>query len=106
MSFATLKQRTIEYLIQRKSAYWFGLPVLLRGLKPDEVPGPPLEMMISDLARFCRATSDVTGTTDRETYILIGRRQVFLRIMEHLYLPPEQLYELYSKFRPPQEDEQ
>jgi hypothetical protein len=99
--FLGLKTATIEYLRQRKTSYFFGFKALMQRVKPT----PQADMMIADLARFCRATSDITGTTDRETYILIGRRQVWLRIMEHHYLSPEELYDLYSRYKPPMEQD-
>lgn len=106
MDFEGWRDRTIEYLRARKTAYFLGLPYLLGVRKKDEAPGPGLDVLLADLARYCRANMDVTGTTDRETYILVGRRQVWLRIMEHLYLPPEKLYELYAQYRPPSENDQ
>lgn len=50
-----------------------------------------------DLATFCRAreTCVVPGDTYM-TGVLEGRREVFLRIQEHMMLTPEQLMTLYT----------
>jgi hypothetical protein len=54
-------------------------------------------IVLEDLARFCRAneTCVVPGDT-MKTYILEGRREVWLRIQQHLRLTPEQLFALYN----------
>lgn len=54
-------------------------------------------IVLEDLAAFCRAneTCVVVGDHDR-TQILEGRREVWLRINQHLNLTPEQLFELYT----------
>jgi len=52
---------------------------------------------LKDLARFCRANESaaVPGDHDR-TWALIGRREVWLRIQQHLNLQPEELAALYK----------
>ena len=102
MTYAGLKDATVRYLDQRKRSYLFGLPALLRKQKPT----PDAAMMMADLTRFCRATTDTLGATTEGTYILIGRRQVFNRLMQHLHMTPEQLFELYSLHKPPKEEDQ
>lgn len=89
-SFEEAKRRTIEYLSERKRAYH----LVFRMDQPADVE------VLRDLAFFCRAneTAAVPGDHDR-TWALIGRREVFLHITQHLKLTPEQLYELYS-YRP------
>jgi hypothetical protein len=53
--------------------------------------------VLLDLATFCRAneTCVVPGDRDR-TYVLEGRREVYLRIRDHLDLTVDQLVEKYS----------
>jgi hypothetical protein len=53
--------------------------------------------VLADLAIFCRAdeTCVVPGDRDR-TYVLEGRREVYLRIMDHLKLSTEQLVKKYT----------
>ncbi len=59
---------------------------------------PGGEAVLADLTPFCRAkeTCVVPGDRDR-TYVLEGRREVFLRIRDYLDLTPEQLVERYTK---------
>jgi hypothetical protein len=54
--------------------------------------------VLADLAVFCRAdeTCVVPGDRDR-TYVLEGRREVYLRIQDHLRLTPEDLVEKYTR---------
>ncbi|MGD9878909.1 MAG: hypothetical protein AB7F22_07880 [Reyranella sp.] len=57
---------------------------------------PEGRAVLKDLARFCRANeSTLVVGNDQLTYALIGRREVWLRITEHLRLSPEQLTDLY-----------
>lgn len=51
---------------------------------------------LKDLARFCRAFDNaaVPGDHDR-TWAQIGRREVWLRIQQHLNLQPDELAALY-----------
>jgi hypothetical protein len=55
------------------------------------------QAVLMDLATFCRAaeTCVVPGDRDR-TYVLEGRREVYLRIREHLDLTVDQLVEKYT----------
>jgi hypothetical protein len=101
LSYETLKARTLTFLEERKRSYLWGVRALTQKLRPT----PDADMMLADLARFCRATEDTLGTTTEGTYILIGRRQVFLRLTQHLNLTPAQLFDLYAKHRAPTEDE-
>ena len=63
---------------------------------------PAMQELLIDLAAFCRANEtcillDNTGKVDVErTHILEGRREVWLRIQQHLNLTPSQLYQLYT----------
>lgn len=54
-------------------------------------------LFLDDLARFCRAneTCVMPGDPDR-TLVLEGRREVWLRIQNHLGLTPDQLITLYG----------
>jgi hypothetical protein len=59
---------------------------------------PAGEAVLADLTPFCRAkeTCIVPGDRDR-TYVLEGRREVFLRIRDYLEMTPEQLVERYTR---------
>lgn len=54
--------------------------------------------VLADLAIFCRAdeTCVVPGDRDR-TYVLEGRREVYLRIQDHLRLTTEALVQKYTR---------
>jgi hypothetical protein len=54
--------------------------------------------VLADLALFCRAreTCVVPGDRDR-TYVLEGRREVYLRIRDYLDLTPEELVALNTR---------
>lgn len=54
--------------------------------------------VLADLAVFCRAneTCVIPGDRDR-TYVLEGRREVYLRIRDHLDLAAEQLIKKYTR---------
>lgn len=78
----------MSFLRDRKSAYkgTFAMNVVAN------------QIVLSDLAVFCRANEScvVPGDHDR-TMLLEGRREVFLRITQHMNLSPEQLFELYTR---------
>lgn len=82
--------RAIDFLTYRAKAYRLTFQ------------GPIREnAVLRDLARFCRAfeTTAIPGDRDR-SLLLEGRREVWLRIVNHLRLTPEQLYELYGGVQP------
>lgn len=59
--------------------------------------------VLADLATFCRAneTCVVVGDRDR-TYVLEGRREVYLRICDHLDRTIEELMERYPLLPQPE----
>ncbi len=65
--------------------------------------GPLGEVVLKDLARFCRAHESTFDADPRTQANLEGRREVWLRLQHHLKLTPDQLWELYSG-RPASED--
>lgn len=65
--------------------------------------GPLARDVLKDLARFCRAHESTHDANERDSILFEGRRQVWLRIQEHLQLTPEQLWTLYTG-RPAQEE--
>lgn len=79
-------ERALEYFTQLKRAYQaaFG--------------SPAGKTVMEDITPFCRAreTCVVPGDRDR-TYVLEGRREVYLRIQDFLDLSPEQLVEKYTR---------
>ena len=55
---------------------------------------PAGQEVMRDLAEFCRATETTFHTDPRAHAALEGRREVFLRIQNHLHLSQEQLFAL------------
>lgn len=51
-----------------------------------------VQVVLADLAKFCRATDSTFVTDARAHALLEGRREVWLRISEHLNLTVEELY--------------
>lgn len=90
------KMRTVlSFLQQRKRAYQqtFGSPV-------------GKEVLV-DLSKFCRANETCFHSNHDIAMMLEGRREVWLRIQNHLGLPAEQLVELFDRAHtiiPPSED--
>lgn len=58
--------------------------------------GPLAEVVLKDLARFCRAHESTFHADPRAHAMAEGRREVWLRVQNHLRLSPERLWELYS----------
>jgi hypothetical protein len=66
--------------------------------------GPGHDAMV-DLARFCRAYGgEVIINNHDVTLVLVGRREAFFRILDHLHFEPHDLVELYKATKR-QEDE-
>lgn len=65
--------------------------------------GPLADVVLTDLARFCRAHESTFHADARAHAVAEGRREVWLRIQKHLQLSPDQLWELYAG-RPAAED--
>lgn len=53
--------------------------------------------VLDDLAKFCRAHETTFHTDDRIASLMEGRREVWLRIQQHIQLTDEQLWKLYHK---------
>lgn len=53
--------------------------------------------VLADLARFCRADQSTFHPDPRVAANLDGRREVWLRIQQHLKLDSETLYKLYGR---------
>jgi len=81
-----------EFIHERKTAYQLTFNIN----QPSDVD------VLIDLARFCRANESTLATSkdgrvDTERMLVLnGRREVWLRIQQHLGLTPEQLLALYT----------
>ena len=80
-------RRKLEYLTQRKRAYQLAFG------------SPAGEIMLQDLMRFCRYGESCFHEDARVHAVAEGRREVLLRILNHLERTPDQLYELYDNSR-------
>lgn len=52
--------------------------------------------VLKDLAKFCRAHDTTFHADPRLHAVLEGRREVWLRIQEHLNLTIDQIYEIHK----------
>lgn len=55
--------------------------------------------VLGDLAKFCRADQSCYHSDARASALLEGRREVWLRIKNHLNLSDEELYEIFQEGR-------
>jgi hypothetical protein len=62
-------------------------------LGPDT---PSTQMILEDLANFCRAEKSCFNADPRVHAVLEGRREVWLRIQDHLKLNFERLWQKYG----------
>lgn len=78
---------TLRFLRDRKKAYQLTF----------QLNQPSNVIVMEDLAKFCRAAETCVVPGDRDkSLVLEGRREVWLRIQQHLQLQPEVLFALYS----------
>lgn len=80
-------QKAKGYLARRRHAY-----VNVFNLDSDQVA-----IILEDLAKFCRAHSSTFHPDPRVHAALEGRREVWLRIQQHLQLDDETLWRLKTK---------
>jgi len=81
----SVKDKARSFLFGRKRAY----EITFNGVQADEV--------LADLAKFCRATESTFHTDPRVAAVMEGRREVWLRIMHHLKLTNEQIWDRYGR---------
>jgi hypothetical protein len=79
-----LLEQARHYLNQRRRAYI------------TTFKNPVGEIVLADLARFCRASQSTFHTDERTHALLEGRREVFLRIQQHLNLSEDDLWRLLN----------
>ena len=65
--------------------------------------GTDTDEVLSDLAKFCRASETTYHVDQRLSDVLIGRREVWIRLQHHLNLTEEQLWSLYGNKALPSE---
>jgi hypothetical protein len=84
MSAQELYYRTIDFLRLRSRAYKLSFP------------DPKNNEVLKDLAKYCRANETCFNADPRKHAIAEGRREVWLRIQQHLNLQPDELYAIYN----------
>lgn len=61
-------------------------------------PGSPsARVVLADLAKFCRATESTFHPDARAHALIEGRREVFLRIANHINLDSDVLYKMLTE---------
>lgn len=80
-------ERTIAYVTGRMQSY------------RSSIGAPAGRLALADLADFCRANSSTFHPDPHIAARLDGRREVWLRIQQHLNLSPDQLMELYAHLK-------
>lgn len=80
-----IKQAVVNFLGWRRQQYLHTF---------DNEPG---KNVLADLATFCRANESAFHPDPRIHAVLEGRREVFLRIQQHLKLSDEELFEIYGR---------
>lgn len=78
--------KTLDFLRGRKVAYCRVFN------KEDEAA----KEVMQDLAKFCRANKSTFHEDGRAHALLEGRREVWLRIQQHIGLTEDELMELYG----------
>lgn len=76
-----------DFLFRRRRAYRLTF-------NPEEQSD---QDVLADLARFCRANESTYHPDPRMSCVLEGRREVFLRIAQHLNLSEEDLWAIYGR---------
>lgn len=67
---------------------------------------PAGQAVLTDLAEFCRANEPCFDPDPRIHAVKEGRREVWLRVQQHLNLTSEQLFEIFSgRTLTPREDD-
>jgi hypothetical protein len=66
----------------------------------DVFAGPVGAIVLQDIAKFCRATETCYDPDPRIHAALEGRRELWIRIQNHLQLSPEELWKLYNPSTP------
>jgi len=79
-------QQVKDLLTRRRAAY-------RRVFKKDN---QSTEIVLKDLAKFCRAHESTVHKKEHITFVLEGRREVFTRIQQQLNLSDEDIWKLYQ----------
>ena len=80
-------EKAKSYVFSRQQAY-------TQVFNPESVFA---RAVLKDLAKFCRANKSTFHKDDRVHAVLEGRREVWLRIEQHLKLSPDELWKLIGR---------
>jgi len=80
----SMTERVKDFLFSRQQAY------------RSVFDGPKGDIVTADLARFCRAVESTGHPDPHMAARLDGRREVFLRIQQHLQLSQDDLWKLLN----------
>lgn len=83
---APTQARAIDLIRNRKRAY-----------QETFIKDMASEIVMEDLARFCRAGKSTFDPDPRVHALLEGRKEVWLRIANHLNLTEEELYTIFVR---------
>jgi hypothetical protein len=83
MTRSELIEKTRQFLRGRQQAY-----------RTVFAPGVARDTVMADLAKFCRANKSTGHADPHVAARLDGRREVFLRITQHLHMSEDELYRL------------
>lgn len=88
-------EAAVAFIRNRQRAYQ-----LVFGGRDSTKRSPAQQLVIGDLARFCRANTTTFHADPRMHAVLEGRREVYLRITQHLNLSAEEVYTLVNAAGP------
>lgn len=94
MSISQQLERARHWLRGRQGAY----------RRTFDLQSMDTELVLRDLARFCRAHASTGHPDTHAAARLDGRREVWLRIQQHLQLDDETLWRLYGGTPTPKGD--
>lgn len=89
MTLAERIEAIRDFISRRRNAY-------CKTFMPTGDLAPYAEEVLVDLARFCRANTSCFHVDPRAHAVAEGRREVWLRIQNHLKLTEEQLWALHN----------
>ena len=85
----------IEELIEKSKSFLRGRQIAYR--QTFNLESSTAVEVLEDLAKFCRANESTFNADPRVHAVLEGRREVWLRIQQHLQLSDEELWKLYGR---------
>ncbi len=83
--FEELIAKTKQFLFARQTSYIAAFR------------NPHGERVLQDLAKFCRANESTFNADPRMHAVFEGRREVWLRIQQHLNLSQEEMWKLFGR---------